>query len=240
VIPVIEPTRWTAKAVLSWKPILTFGRRRLELLDWFEANVEPVAFTDTQEAFGIALGTPSQRLQLDRRSLQIGLLDPGASVLELQPALVGLWEVIVPAKVILQSYRAAWSVPLTAEYEAARRTLTERSLASSFDAGVEAFDCACLVDVRTPVGELQLEFGVVTADEIAERLKTTGLGMTPTGEGDRDPYRTDASHFPQVSLFVDVRGEIRRPIGESSEVASALERIERQVGELVLAIAQTL
>lgn len=240
VTDVSVPTRWTANAVIQWTPILTFTRRRMAVLDWFEENVKPVAFTDNPDHAGIAVETPHQRLRFDRQRLRLSTDDHNASIQPLGHALEGLWTTVQPHNAVFRRYNAAWTYPVSRDYEMARKALTDRCLVADFAPRATAFDAAVLIDLKTDTGKYQFEFGIVTASELVERLAEPDLGLMGTTDEDRPPIKVAKETLAPVSAFFDVRGEFRARLGSPQDALSMYQAVEQEVSRLVTAVGATL
>lgn len=238
---VSSPIRWTSAAVASWTPILTFTRRRMAVLDWFEEHVHPVAFTDDPDHAGIAVESEFQRLRFDRQYLRIATEDRTARVEALGSALEGLWQLVEPQNVVLRRYFGAWSFALPgADYDTTRRAFATRCIGADLGPRARGADAAALVDVQSDFGTLQLEFGLVTAPELAERLAEPRMGMMHVSAADRQPLQIDPDLLDAVSLFVAVRGTSRIPLGGPSALVGGYKDVEQLVNELVTGIGGTL
>jgi hypothetical protein len=242
VTSVSETTRWTANAIVGWRPILTFTRRRLAFLDWFEEQFgRPLSFTDTPEHAGVAVGRKEQRLRIDRSSLRLMLGSPECDVQELASTVAGVWSALEPDGAAMSFYRGAWSAPLDLPYEETRRRLTERSAGTQFgDLGV-AYDSATLLNIKAGQLDGSFEFGVVTREELATRLNDPNMGMLgrSAAEG-RGPIDLSGRELPEVSLFVDVGATVQVHLKNDVEAISAFEAVERTVAQLVTALQETL
>ncbi len=94
--------RWTSTHVFAWTPILTYTRRHLSLLEWFEQNLDPVAFTEKRDMVGIALLSEDLRITVTRSGMRLESgLAGGAAISHLLPAVSGVFEVLEPKDVVL-------------------------------------------------------------------------------------------------------------------------------------------
>ncbi|XGU20355.1 hypothetical protein ACETU7_05765 [Rhodococcus sp. 3Y1] len=81
-------------------PILTYTRRHLSLLEWFEQNLDPVAFTEKRDMVGIALLSEDLRITVTRSGMRLESAS-GAAISHLLPAVSGVFEVLEPKDVVL-------------------------------------------------------------------------------------------------------------------------------------------
>jgi hypothetical protein len=212
----------------------------MALLDWIEENAEPLSFTDTPSHVGFAVGRESQRLRLDRESLRVTTAGPVADVQPLSSALESVWSIVEPHDVVLSTYHGSWSYELKSDYESARRAFTARTVPGQFSAGISAYDCAALIEMRTPLGVYGVEFGLVTGEELSERLLRTDVGIARTSPDNRPPIEVAARDLPEVSGFVDVGGYYYRPVESAKQLVSEYRTVEREVSGLVNVIGRTL
>jgi hypothetical protein len=219
---------------------MTFTRRRLSLLDWYEENTKPLFFTDAPDHTGIAVNAGFERVRLDRETLRLSVESPTAEFAALERPLEGTWATIEPKNVVLTNFYSVWTIPLERDYEDARRALTARTLPVKLGEGERAFDCAALVEIETLHGVYGFEFGVVTAEELVERLKTTQMGLMRSSSQNRPEYVLPLEDAPPVSLFLDVGGMFRKPIRSHSGLIKELGSIEQEISRLVTAIGRTL
>jgi hypothetical protein len=204
---------WTTGYVFKWTPILTFSRRRLFMLEWFESNTAPVAFMDEPDSIGVALVTPELQLSItrDRMILQSSLRDAKISALE--PAINGVFEIMEPQETAVHRVTSQWTCELSGDYNEERA----RFAASGANARVgeligpfRPVDGATLIDLDSSEWEGQVEWGVVHARELAYRLKhptagQVGRKVSPAA------VNLDMDDLPSVALYIDA--SIRRRIG---------------------------
>lgn len=210
----------------DWTPIITFGVRRLNLLQWMEENLDPVAFTDTDHHVGVALLDKNIRLMVHRSGMV--LQDAAASdsgVSSLTPAVEGVFQILEPKSVALSSASTAWSAPLTnLDYNDARAWFARHvSGVDSWPVGFRAIDASALMDLESYDYNSQVEWGVVSGPELKERLMTPAEGrMSSNRPAASAAINSEA--FPDTSLFVDLT--IR---AEHSEVLSDAQGIESTI-----------
>lgn len=198
--------RWNSRYRFAWTPIITFGTRRLAFLEWVEENLDPLAFNESPERVGVAVGDPRIRLTITSRgmTLEDGAADE-AWTSKISPAVAGVFEVMEPRDVSMTSAAVAWSHPLPeAGYLETRRAFARRISCIPADAPVAPRDASVLMDVDAPNAEMQVEWGVVEADELLERVTTPDVGRIGASGG-RAETKISATEFPlaPVSVFID-------------------------------------
>ena len=217
--------RWTSDYVVKWTPILTFTRRRLMLLDWFEQHIDPVAFVEDPERVGVAMVTADLRMMVARGFMIVSTGLTGGHIESLQTAMSGVFEILAPKEAILDRAFSTWSCPLPeADYneERARLAASFGRASGGMIGGFRPVDGSALADLDSPELAGQVEWGVVTRDELFVRLSNPGLGrlsgsprqQETDGQALRSRVEDEAS---DVSLLVDV--SLRRKVG--GQVADA-------------------
>lgn len=234
--------RWCASFELRWSPMLTYGTRRLDLLEWFDDNLDIVEFFESEDDdIGIGVGSSAQRLLVSDSGMTLLMRSPNANAGELADAVRGVAERLQPRGLRIGTYRSACSVSVALDYSEARERLAKRATGSLPKSVGEAFDCAVLFDARLPTGHAQVEFGVVSDAELRMRL------MRP--DMNRLAYRNQTlstvpsqipDNLPPVSLFFDVswhtHGAQPEYVTEAEEVSEVVARVEEEVAALVAAL----
>jgi hypothetical protein len=239
---VSEAKRWSAVATVTWRPVLTFTRRRLELLDWLEREVldRVVSFTDTPTHLGVYMQDELQRVHLERTSLRVELLSPEASLSSLQPVLDRALELFTEQEPSPYLYFGVWTVPLVGEYDTLRTALARIPLAPEWPAEVaEPFDTAYLVDFRSKVGNIKLEYGVVTGAELYDRLSNQ-LGRMASTVGLPTPHSSvTPDQMPAVALCVEAFCDplFAEAVSSFEDLNSFIENVEDVLQQIVYALA---
>lgn len=234
--------RWTSTIIVQWRPMLTFTRRRLELLDWFEANCDLVAFTDAPDHVGVAIGTEAQRIRLSRSHLRIELRAPDADLAQLKTALDKALETFAGQDPLPAMYMGVWtSAILEQSYDEARRQLARAGMLEPLlPAGMRAVDCAILTDFESEVGASKAEYGVVEAEELRERL-TNPTGRIASLVGlERPEYVPEVNELDEVSLYVEsfCVPAIAEPVTNFDEVQTVVRNVEDSLGQLAYALSR--
>lgn len=228
--------RWTSSYRFEWTPIVTFARRQLRFLDWIEANLEPVSFYDLNGVTGVALVSKSIRLTVDRNGMTLedgSALEAGVTLLE--RAVEGVFEVLEPIGARLRSGSVAWSGPIEhVAYNEARAHLARKISGIPLDSDCAVpMDVSSLVDVLSPDYRGQVEWGVVSAKELIERLSMPEIGRLSSNRPKANLTGIDAEDLPDASLFVDTTFWPLDPpliadrVGISDAVARVNEESER-------------
>lgn len=202
--------RWLSSIVVHWAPILTFGRRRDEILEWIESNTEPVAFSDDEHALGLAFGFPDTRIMISRRRL---LVSSGASGVPLHDVLdtpmQGILEILDPAQATISAMSFKVSANLErSDYDVLTKEFAARGAGVAGDiAGWRARDAAVLMDMSTEEYDGQVEYGIVRSSEISQRVGDPGIGRLGSAVDPPAPKILDRriGEAAEVSLFVDAQ-----------------------------------
>lgn len=229
-------TRWSATIVIEWKPSLTFSRRRVALLDWYESNVDVVSFEEDVDHVGVAVKSRSQRIIVDRSSATIQLRDPSARLEGFLPVLGGIWEVLALDRSRVRSYTSAWSLGVDRDYLDACARLAIRAAGPIPEFVGQPRDCAALVDIVTALGEATVEMGIVHPLELRTRLAIPEMSRLGKRHPmfNREPMDLE-EEIPPTSLFVDVHWRPKDGTeGRSPEAAlEAAAAAEVEVARLV-------
>ncbi|GAA2242962.1 hypothetical protein GCM10010413_52090 [Promicromonospora sukumoe] len=223
------PQMWTVSHRLRWTPILTFGMRRLRLLEWLEKNTSPVAFADEGEGhIGISLVDRSLKLVIGRSHADISSSAADLSIDNLEPALAGLFEVFEPESCVLTATDSVW----TSEIDSTDYNEERAGLASAMTgvmgsrAGFRAVDASALVDFESMEHTAQVEFGIIDDKELRDRLSDPRMGRI---SGRRPVYEgLFPEQVPSVALLADVA--LRRKVGGT--VTSAQDVITSAADEV--------
>ncbi|MET0887997.1 MAG: hypothetical protein ABWX92_16285 [Mycetocola sp.] len=207
--------RLTSVYQFAWKPIITFGARRLRLLEWIDAEVSPIAFTDSEDHVGFATDEQSIRITALRDGVILedrGLY--GHGVQSLQPALEGVMRILAPESVVLKSAALAWTEPTPmGSYDDTRASfaagLADISIANS---ALLPVDASVLMDLEGPEYSAQVEWGIVSASELVKRLREPGLSRVSAHRAQSVNDSEFAGELPEASLFVDT--SIFKPVSE--------------------------
>ncbi len=177
---------WTSTYLLRWTPILTFVRRRLELLELMEARLDPIAFVDRPDAVGVALASKDLRVVARRGGMLVSTGLSGAGLENLHEAVQDVFEVLQPKDAVVSRARSVWSSRLPdADYNVERARLA-RELTGGADTGdFRPDDASALADFESRELHAQVEWGVVKRDELLQRL-TADMGRATVPEEMRE------------------------------------------------------
>jgi hypothetical protein len=215
----------------EWTPIITFGVRRLNLLQWMEDNLDPVAFSDTRDHIGVALLNKDIRMVVHRSGMVLeDAVAADVGVSSLIPAIEGIWPVLSPKSAVLRSASMAWSFELEGvDYNEARAWFARQaSGVSAWPMGFRAIDASALMDLEGPNFTAQVEWGVVSKAELADRLTDPEAGRMSSN---RPAARTSSVHIDALaptSLFVDLTIEANRSdvISDTSGIEAAIQFVD--------------
>ncbi|GAA1110398.1 hypothetical protein [Nesterenkonia jeotgali] len=228
---------WTTAYRFEWTPIIAFSARRLELLQWLQDNVEPVAFRDQDDSVGVAVEDLYLKVTATRDSLT--LLNGRVPHLDLEATthvVEGIFETLKPEGITLAYSSQAISGELpSADYEAETARFSARA-AGTPDVSVVPYDAAILADFSTPGFLVQSEWGIVNGSELAMRVEDPRVGRAGGSRALTSLDNEDRQSLPALSVFMDnfirpsTKGEINdvqslfgtaRSADEASELVSS-------------------
>lgn len=204
--------RWVSFFEFRWTPILTYRRRHLELLDWFEENLEPVAFNDDPDRLGIAMGAHDLRIVVQRNGMTVDSGLSGKPTSELLPAIAGVLEVLKPRETVLTMSNVISTVELDGrDYETARGIFA-RGVAGAPQqlCGMTPLDASVLMDFKSSSVAAQVEWGIVESSELLQRLGDPRISRVEKHGGElrrrvaMSPASTAPGRIPDVSVFAEV------------------------------------
>ncbi len=192
--------RWLGRYDFHWKPLVSFRQRRDELARWVDDNESPRAVLDEDEALGVAVGHRNLRLTMHRTGFNISVGSPRISIEPLKGVFSAVAGIFKPRSVHVAVARTVHTYNMEADCKLSRRRLAQR-VTGPVGEGFGPTDCSLLVDFSQEYCKLQVEFGVVDADELEGRLRGTGMGRL---RGLDLPRVSDVGgDFPPVSLLCD-------------------------------------
>ncbi|WP_106818171.1 hypothetical protein [Janibacter massiliensis] len=234
----LQPTQWNANVLIEWRPILTFERRRLALLDWLEEEVQVVRVLDDTSGIGVAVDDPAQRLIIERQRCTVRLSSHQATFEGLGRALQGVFKHMEPSEAWLASYRGAWSKELDAEsYEDACDKFTRGVVNLPKSDRLTLRDAACLADVAVDGEDCQVEYGIVDRRQLHARIRGGVSGMLGFDTPERDDASVAMRSLPNVSMFCDVRSFTRQPVSDPATTLTGLHEMVERAALLVEALA---
>jgi hypothetical protein len=205
--------RWKSTYTFRWTPILTYTRRHLSLLEWYEKNIEPVAVLEKSDSVGVALLSADLRVTVRRSAMIIESGLSGHETANLMPAVTGILDILEPKDIILDSARSMATVELTdADYsESCARFATKCSTSPIIGDGFRPKDASALVDLDSETKRVQVEWGIVQDAELLRRL--TDPNMTRVAGEAEEARRIPLSRaralvgneLPQVSVLVETK-----------------------------------
>lgn len=230
---------WAVSQSYHWPPVVTFARRRGELLEWYDRHLEVFRFFEDEDAVGVEFSKHGERVTVDRSSVQIDLTNDGQVSDTLVVALDGVCSSIEPRQIRHAWSAATVSMTLDCEYEVARRALASGvTFQPTDDDTFDALDIAVLMDVGTPMGAMQAEFGVTNAAELEQRLTMHGLSR----QQHAPILQRRPRDLPDVSLFLSLNSFLPMPIVDgrdgivrlAEEFRGTAESLAEHMGKVLL------
>jgi hypothetical protein len=234
--------RWTENYVVRWTPSLSYTRRRLDLISWLDREIEPLSYIDEHPRLGVSVVDPSVRLMVQRGLMTLTTGTSQVSVRELARATNGVFEVLQPKNAVLDVVATRWSVELLGwdYYEAcayfARRTLgtDDRQLG-----GFRAEDTSGLVDLASDGWNSQVEFGVVSREELGTRLRNPEIGrLGSMAPGLSEHELDEAERVADTNLFFDVscRRRVGAQVQDTEQLFGEIDSVNTAVSEMLQSI----
>ncbi len=244
---------WLSSFRFRWTPILTYTRRHLALLDWFERNVEPVAFVDRPEmqAVGVALTAPDLRVTVRRSEMVIESGLSRLSIEKLLPAVTGVFEIFEPSSVLASEYLSTGVVPIDdvdADYYQQCASFGAMSSGEGFNSSDtwQVTDGSGVVDLTTDRLKVQVEWGIVKADELLKRLRDPEMSRLAgrMGIGDRAKIAQitkPGGEIPNLSVYTDQVGFWRSggSVAEAADVFKLVAEAQQAASNVATALADT-
>jgi hypothetical protein len=225
--------RWKSTYTVQWTPIITFTRRHLALLEWFEKNVDPIGFKDTVDSVGVALIASDLRVTVKRSEM---LIESGLSGLEVEnllPTVTGILDVMEPRDIVVRKARSKSTVEIEGiDYsEACARFAVKCTSPPVLPGGFRPVDASVLADLDSESVYVQVEWGIVKRSELLDRLRLPIGRLGDDEQGTerrmtlREAHALVGDQAPQVSVLVDSLAR-RKTGGEAHDAESVGEAIE--------------
>jgi hypothetical protein len=243
---------WTQSITAQWPPCLSFYDKKLELLHGFQDEGVLLAFKNQDGEIGALLGDRDHQIEVEPNRLSMRILQKGGDIRRIERAARSVVTAIAPPRVAKLSVSLQYVAPLSQDYDEARVEssqaflgLGEPSDLRLSDSALRIWDWAVLLEGENDRDEasFQMEFGIVDAEELPERL------AREVGQIELEGSHPDADHWeneklPEVALFADCEWTGKMPERlppfdgimslwshaiEDAEhlLALALERVER-------------
>ncbi|GAA1993457.1 hypothetical protein GCM10009817_39700 [Terrabacter lapilli] len=167
----------------------------------------------------------------------LDVLRPDAELTSARDVLAGIQEHLVPAGSHLSFLSAAWSAPLQGDYETLRKGLALRSTPATFPDGIELDDCAVLITfaLEEPRADVALEYGVVTAEELANRVSDPHMGMLGPRSMRPETMAPAVETLPPVSVFANFTISTAS-LTELTATVDVAERILHRLDSVMLSV----
>lgn len=221
--------RWSSIYRFAWTPIITFGVRRLGLLEWIEEHLEPVSFSEGVDHVGVALMQPHIRVTVTGRGMTLeDGVGSDAGVRPLMDAVGGVLDVLRPRAVTFQSSTVAWSHSIeSVDYDRSRAAFAQNISRTALTRdGLAPFDGSALMDLHGDLCDAQVEWGLVSATELLERVSRPGISRVGAQRGGADLIGVDRSDLPEASVFADVAVMGYRPTPNLEAVKGIYDLID--------------
>lgn len=220
---------------------MTFERRRLELLDWFEQNLDVLAFRLDKDEVGVSVGSRTARSTVDRNGLVLSWSDPRVAVAQLQPVVEGIFRVFEPREAFIQHVRSAWTVPCKVDYQTATSAFGYATAFRPAALDWVTSDSSVLLDLDGTDSRAQVEYGIVTNVELATRLTDDAIGRISDSARPRLAGSSAELGLPEVAFYADLGWQDRRrsPILGAADLYERFEQILSQCSDLVDVLAQS-
>lgn len=162
---------WVSTYDLSWSPPITFLNRALLLAERVESDFDPVSFVFHEDRIGFAARHRDVRISIALSGITIVLGPSTEAISDLEPELDLVLSVFEPTDLSLAAASDMIVLPVPGDYDEARSRLAGQAsgLTHPVD-GLTPTDTAVLIDLDDSDRHFQVEYGVVTADEAAERI----------------------------------------------------------------------
>jgi hypothetical protein len=238
--------RWKSTYRFKWTPIITYTRRHLKLLEWFEENVDPVAFVENVQSVGVALISTDLRVTVRRSEMVLESGLSGVDIDKLMPAVSGIIEVLDPKDMVLSVARSMATVELpSADYsESCARFAVKVSAPPLIHGEFRPTDGSALIDLDSETLHAQVEWGIVKRSELFERLVRRDVSRIDMPEETGPPStisrarRLIGDQAPDVSVLVDV-GMFRKTGVEVNDTES-ISAVIANVDQLTQGVSESL
>jgi hypothetical protein len=210
-------TFWTQEISLRWRPEAAFFERWPKVLRALEDDGTIRSFrVGGPGDVEVGLVDRNHSLRLAPTSLTLLALTPEGVNSQVLAAVRQALTIIAPRSVRSSFVRFQNLVPLDVGYERAR-VEAAKTLFASWVEPVEDPDWAVLLNGRDAAWDYQIEFGIVSQAEIAERLARIVSRVDADEFG--DPEHWSEVPLPEVAFFADSNWNSRaKPDGEPADV----------------------
>lgn len=224
----------------AWNPIITFKSRAPRFLEWIEDNCHPVAFATGDDFIGLAIENPGIRIELRAGSLTI--LDGaahGSPVEVAANALQGVFEVLEPTDMVLDTFVGAWSRPAPdLEYDTARAAFAGRVSGVEGHNQFRMVDVSALADVEGDTFTGQVEWGIVEPNELRLILAQPQRGRLSENRPALVGNPRALLDVPRVSVFAEtyvryLASDTVTDFTQLAQAASSADKIGEEIADAV-------
>ena len=188
---------WTQVAFISWRPELRFFERRHEVLRALDDQGMLRAFQWASDSLSARLG-PFELFEVRPSGAAITLGSPRVSHQASRDALEIALEMLKPRQVVFSRALVQTVLPIASD-AGVTAVKTAQSLLPALSGDVDAQDWAMIFDgSSTVLGLFQVEFGVIRADELIDRV-TRQAGRVQPWQPMQDVV--DRTGIPDAAMF---------------------------------------
>ncbi len=196
------PDLWTQSLSLRWRPELRFYEKRVEILRTFEEQGFLRAFRVRESTIDARLFSSRDSLSVRQDGLDLHLRRPDSDLERALEAVEISLSAVSPSQPRSCSGFFQFLSPVDMEFENAVSRAFGAALGRLGTESIELSDWAFLIDLSAKDGGAgQMEFGIVLAEEVPERL-SAAVGRIQR-ESPPPPYVGEPEEFAPVSLFSD-------------------------------------
>jgi hypothetical protein len=199
-----QVTLWTQQVEVTWPACLSFYDEKLNLLHQFESEGILRAFRNRDTNIGAMLGDPDHHIAVRSDQMNIRMLSSGADLERMESAASSVFSALEPDSVAEVSVSLQYLTPLDGEFQSLTGDSANRLLGLTDEGGMGGWDWAVLLNGEgtDPDSIFQVEFGVVQAEEIPERLARVH-GQIEGLDTSIPSSHWEGQEFPPVAMFAE-------------------------------------
>jgi hypothetical protein len=162
--------RWAARYTFHWEPLFTYQRRRDDLAEWVDSNLDVKAHLTDDSDLGLAVTHSALRVIVSRTELDISVGTTEAGFDDTGTLLTQVFKFLQPKGFHLAGVRTVNTYAFSGDYTSGCNRLA-KTVAGDLGTAGTPVDCAITVDVKTASSVSQVEYGIVEKDEASARLR---------------------------------------------------------------------